>query len=55
MFCCLQKLRWRDIDSKVIHEAYKFHLSGCKKKREAGVAILIRVHPNIEIKTPDVN
>ena len=59
MFCCLQEVRWRDIDSKVIQldtgEAYEFHWSGYKKKREAGVAILIRVHPNIEINTSDVN
>ena len=59
MFCCLQEVRWIGIDSKVIQldtgETFEFHWSGYKKKREAGVAILIRVHPDIEINTPDIN
>ena len=59
MICCLQEVRWRGTGSKVIKldtgEAYGFHWSGCKKKREAGVAILIRVHSDIETNTPDMN
>ena len=59
LFCCLQEVRWRDTNSKLIQldtgEEFEFHWSGYKKKREAGVGILIRVHPDIEISTPDIN
>lgn len=53
--CCL---RWRESGAKLVTldtgEKFEFHWSGYKKKREAGVGILIRVHPDIEINTPDV-
>ena len=59
LFCCLQEVRWRGIDSKIIQldtgEKYEFHWCGHKKKREEGVGILIKVHPDIEISTPDYN
>ena len=58
LFCCLQEVRWRDSNSKLIQldtgEAFEFHWSGYKRKREAGVGIIIRVHPDIEINTPDI-
>ena len=57
-FCCLQELKYRKFGKKLIRldsgECYEFHWAGNKKKREAGVAILIRVDPNIQIKDPDI-
>ena len=56
-FCCLQEVRWRDVGSKIIRldtgEAFEFHWSGYKKKRQAGVGILIRIHNDINISSPD--
>ena len=57
-FCRLQEVRWRESGAKLVTldtgEKFEFHWSGYKKKREAGVGILIRVHPDIEINTPNV-
>ena len=56
-FCCLQEVRWRDVGSKIIRldtgEEFEFHWSGYKKKRQAGVGILVRIHNDIEISSPD--
>ena len=56
-FCCLQEVRWRNQGSKLIQldtgEEYEFHWCGQKGKREAGVGIIVRVHPDVEIQTPD--
>ena len=58
-FCCLQEVRWRNVGTKMIEldtgEQYQFHWFGIKRKHEAGVGILIRVDPNVEISTPDFN
>ena len=44
--CCLQEVRYRNIDSKVIalnnDESYTFFWSEQKKRRNAGVGILIK-------------
>lgn len=58
-FMLLQEVRWRGIGSKIIEldtgDKFEFHWSGYKRKREAGVGILIRINKNIEINTPDYN
>lgn len=58
-FCCLQEVRWRNTGSKIITlntgERFEFHWAGYKKKREAGTGILIRIDPNIEINSPNIN
>ena len=36
-------------------EKFEFHWSGYKRKREAGVGILIRSDKNIQIENPDYN
>lgn len=58
-FCCLQEVRWRGTGSKIITldtgESFEFHWAGYKKKRQAGTGILIRVDPNIEINSPNIN
>ena len=50
-------MRWRDVGSKIIRldtgEEFEFHWSGYKKKRQAGVGILVRIHEDIEISSPD--
>ena len=57
-FCCLQEVKYRNFGKKLIRlnsgECYEFHWAGNKKKREAGVGILVRVDPNIQIKDPDI-
>ena len=58
-FCCSQEVRWRNIGSIIITldtgESFEFHWAGYRKKREAGTGILIRIDPNIEINSPNVN
>ena len=39
----LFRFRWR----------FRIHWSGYKKKRQAGVGILVRIHNDIDISTPD--
>ena len=57
-FCCLQEVKYRNIGSKLISldtgEQFEFHWCGQKQRRDAGVGIMIKVHPGIEINTPDV-
>ena len=57
-FCCLQEVRWRGVGAKIIQldtgETFEFHWSGYKKKRQAGVGILIRTHKDIEISSPEI-
>ena len=58
-FCCMQEVRYRNTGNKLIQldtgEAFEFHWCGKVRKREAGVGILIKVHPDVEISTPDIN
>ena len=58
-FLLLQEVRWKGVDSKLIEldigEKYEFHWSGYKRKREAGVGILIRIDNFTEIEAPDFN
>jgi len=58
-FLLLQEVRWRGIGSKLIEidngDKFEFHWSGYKRKREAGVRILIRIRNDIEINDPDFN
>lgn len=58
-FLLLQEVRYRGIGSKLIEidtgEKFEYHWSGYKRKREAGVGILIRVDKDIEINDPDFN
>ena len=57
-FCCLQEVKYRKSGKKLINldtgEKFEFHWCGMKKRREAGVGILIRVDQDIVIKDPDV-
>ena len=57
-FCCLQEVKYRNTGKKRIKldtgENFEFHWCGMKKRREAGVGILIRVDDNIIIKDADV-
>ena len=58
-FLLLQEVRWRDNGNKLIQldtgEKFEYHWCGFKKKREAGVGILIRVNNNIGIQNPSFN
>ena len=58
-FCCLQEVCWRGTGSKIITldtgKSFEFHWADYKKKRQAGTGILIRVEPNIEINSPNIN
>jgi len=58
-FCCLQEVQWRDVGAKIVKvnigEMFEFHWAGYKKKRQAGVGILIKIHPDIEITSPILN
>lgn len=62
-FCCLQEVKYRNSGNKLIEldngDKYEFHWCGMKKRREAGVGLLIKVDPNIiigeiEIQDPRV-
>ena len=59
LFCCLQEVKYRNTGSKLIAldtgESYEFHWCGKKRRREAGVGIIIRIHSDIVINSPDVN
>ena len=59
LFCCLQEVKYRNTGSKLIvldtGESYEFHWCGKKRRREAGVGIIIRIHPDIVINSPNVN
>ena len=52
-FCCLQEVKYRNSGKKLIRldtgECYEFHWCGMKKRREAGVGLLIKVDQNIVI------
>ena len=57
-FCCLQEVKYKNSGSKLIEldsgEKYEFHWCGMKKRRTAGVGILIKVDDDIKINDPDV-
>lgn len=57
-FCCLQEIKYRNSGRKLIQldngEKYEFLWCGTKKRRTAGVGIIIRVDKEIEIKDPDI-
>lgn len=50
-FCCLQEVKYRNTGKKFI----EFHWCGMKRRREAGVGLLIRVDPNIVINDIDIS
>jgi len=56
--CCLQEVKYRNTGSKLIEldsgEKYEFHWCGMKKRREAGVGVLIKCDEDILISDPDV-
>ena len=58
-FCCLQEVRFLNQGKKVINldtgESYVFHWCGKKKRRDAGVGILIKESKDITIEEPDIN
>ena len=57
-FCCLQEVKYLNNDKKIITldtgEKFEFHWCGRKKRREAGVGILIKVDAQIEVSDPDI-
>ena len=57
-FCCLQEVKYRNTGNKLTRldtgEEFEFHWCGQNRRRDAGVRIMIKVHPDIEISTPDV-
>ena len=57
-FCSLQEVKYRNTGNKLIRldtgEEFEFHWCGQKRRRDAGVGIMMKVHPDIEISTPDV-
>ena len=57
-FCCLQEVKYLNTGRKLITldtgEKFEFHWCGKKKRREAGVGMLIKVDPEIEISDPDI-
>ena len=59
LFCCLPEVSYRNSGSKLIKldtgESFEFHWCGQKRRREAGVGILVRLNRFIEINSPDVN
>ena len=58
LFCSLQEVRYRNNGHKVISldtgESYVFLWSGHKKRRDAGVGILIKMCNDITFEDPDV-
>ena len=56
-FCCLQEVKYRNNGKKLVEldsgEKYEFHWCGMKKRREAGVGILIKCDKDITIDGPD--
>ena len=59
LFCGLQEVRYRNSGSKLIKldtgESFESHWCGQKRRREAGVGILVRENRFIEISSPAVN
>ena len=57
-FCSLQEVKYRGNGNEIISlpsgEKYAFIWCGMKKRREAGVAILIKVCSDIEFEEPDI-
>ena len=57
LFCSLQEVRYRNNGHKVISldtgESYVFVWSGHKKRRDAGVGILIKICDDISFEDPD--
>ena len=57
LICCLQEVKYRNSGKKLISldsgEKYVFLWCGKKKRREAGVAILIRQCPEVMFDEPD--
>ena len=55
-FCCLQEVKYRGSGSKLIvldsGEKYQYYWCGMKKKREAGVGILIKCAKDIDVDGP---
>ena len=58
LFCCLQEVKHLNTGKKLISldngKRYEFHWCGMKKKREAGVGILILVDPNIIVNEAEI-
>ena len=58
-FCCLQEVRHRGTNKKLIRlqngNQFVFMWCGKKKRRDAGVGILIRVGHDIEYSEPDIS
>ena len=56
-FCCLQEVKYRNKGNKVVEldtgEKFEYHWYGMKKRRTAGVGILIKCDRNVEIDGPD--
>ena len=50
-FCCLQELKYRNTGKQLITvdsgEKYEFHWCGMRKRREAGVGMLINIDKEI--------
>ena len=57
--CCLQEVRYRNIGDKIIAlntgEKFRFMWCGMKKRREAGVGLMVKVDPEITVSEPDVS
>ena len=57
-FCCLQEVRHRNMGRKIISldtgEEYLFMWCGQKRRRDAGVGILIRKSKEITFDDPDI-
>lgn len=57
-FCCLQEVRYRNIGRKIISlntgEKYVFLWCGQKRRRDAGVGILIKQCDDITFEDPDI-
>ena len=58
-FCCLQEVRYRNMGKKLIKldtgESFAFWWCGMKKRRDAGVGILVKVDNDIIADDPDIN
>ena len=56
-FCALQEVRHRNTGDEIINlnngEKYRFIWSGKKKRRDAGVGILVKNDPSIITEDPD--
>ena len=56
-FCCLQEVKYRNKGNKVVKldtgEKFEYHWYGMKKRRTAGVGILIKCDRKVEIDDPD--